>query len=727
MERRIHNATLTIAVVFTTTLVAACTQAPTPTPTPVPEPHAGWTAFTAADAVLEDRTLQAIAVAPDGTLWLGTDMGVLHFDPSTGSGQGGETWETYTSLGRGVRINVLSLAVGPAGGIWAGTRKGISRFDPATGSGRGNQGWSPYRRSAYCDIAYCSESAWVFSIAVAPDGALWFAELPRLSRFDGETWNDHFPLGHPLYDEGVEPVQAIAITPDGDFWFGTLNGAFHLRGEKLTAYTVEDGLAHDSVEAIAVAPDGAIWFGTYHGASHFDGQTWTTYTTADGLAGNRIKGIAVAPDGALWFATDGGVSRYVPQEPVAIANVTPSPVFTPIPTCTPTITPTPTETPLPTATPTPAPTATPLPDLFRAVTPIDAVLSGTVEALHPAPDGALWLMTDQGVARLVDDTWDILLTEFEGELAGVDAAGRIWTINEDASGISAWDGVSWTTYADDEGWTPLTDWRRHVARGQSDELGRFWLATSQDVRVFEGERWTVFTPEDMSMGPPMYDDLDQDFEVAILSSGEIWVRECDWGGPGPFGGRGARWFDGSTELAAGGQAWQGADSPVASGCVTVIEEDSSGRVWLGWGAGLWRYDPVSGDWTYFAPPESPIEGKSLGFVMDLVIDRAGDPWLTLALCGGASCFGDIASYRVQSGVWTQTEEQIAQWELASDADGTPWLFADGSIYRITGDVPEKIAQLSARFVTVGADRRIWFVARREGRDILWTLDTEAGD
>jgi ligand-binding sensor domain-containing protein len=303
-------------------------------------------------------------------------MGVLRFD--------GDTWETYTSLGRRVSINTLSLVVGPAGGIWAGTKEGISRFD--------GRGWAPYARSAYCTAAYCSEPKWVFSIAVAPDGALWFPSAFGLQRFDGENWTDPWPFG----DDVPRPIKAIAITPDGDFWLGGLDGAFHFDGHTLTHYTTADGLVDDAVESIVVAPDGALWFGTYRGASRFDGQTWTT---VDRLAGKRVRDIAVAPDGALWFATDAGIYRYMPE---AVAEAPPSSVFTPIPTRTPTITPTPTQTPTPTDTPTPSPTPTPLPAMFRPVTPVEDVLPGDFERLHASPDGALWLMTDQGVARLLD-------------------------------------------------------------------------------------------------------------------------------------------------------------------------------------------------------------------------------------------------------------------------------------------------------------------------------------
>jgi ligand-binding sensor domain-containing protein len=353
------------------------------------------------------------------------------------------------------------------------------------------------------------------------------------------------------------------------------------------------------------------------------------------------------------------------------------------------------------------------------------VLPGDIERLQPAPDGGLWLVTDQGVARQVNSAWSIYLSGFTGSLVGIDAAGRIWATNEDASAISAWDGTSWTDYATEAGWLPIglgDEWYRDAGWGQSDGLGRFWLATSQDVRVFDGARWTVFTPEDMGMEEVGPEELWPIFTVAVSQgTGIVWVGECDWAGPGPFGGQGVRWFDGS--------AWRGTDSPVASGCAAVIEEDRSGRVWLGVDENLWRYEPASGNWTQFAPPEPPIDGTRFGFADTIACDPSGDPWPAMVLCGGASCYGNIALYHVHDGAWTQIGE-VAEFEDApyslAFAAGASWLFWDGAVYRLRGDVPEPLADLYIRSVAVDAAGRVWLVAQHEGQEWLWIF-AETGE
>ena len=390
------------------------------------------------------------------------------------------------------------------------------------------------------------------------------------------------------------------------------------------------------------------------------------------------------------------------------------PVFTPIPTPTPK----PTRTPRPTVTPKPTPTPVPVPEMFRPVIAISDVLSGTLEHLHASPDGALWLVTDRGVARLKDNIPTVYLADYQGMFAGIDVAGRVWVANQDASKMSAWDGTSWTTWAADAGWTPVAAGDGlSVNGGQGDTSGRIWFTTSRDVRVFDGRRWTVFTPKDMGMDK-LPEDFMHEFRLTILKdSSQVWVTEGDVIGSGPFGGQGVRWFE--------GQSWHGADSPVASGYASGIAQDRSGRIWVGVEKDLWRYDPASEKWSSFAFTDKVPFGQRRYVVDSVVLDPSGDPWVWLWLCGGACC-DEWALYHIRNGVWTQVTQApyYVPGPLIFDATGTPWLFGEG-VARVAGDVLEPMAYFYAGHVTVDAAGRIWFVAKYQGRDVLWTLDAKA--
>ena len=390
-----------------------------------------------------------------------------------------------------------------------------------------------------------------------------------------------------------------------------------------------------------------------------------------------------------------------------------------------------TATPLPPPTAPPAPAPTPAADATadsassgqpRSVLAIDELLPGNVIYLSHTPDGALWLATDEGVARMRDDAWEVHVSGLPGMLLGVDETSRVWVLSEDASAISAWDGAAWTVYGPDEGWTAVTSWASsQVGQGVlTDAAGRVWLATAQDVRVLEGERWTVVTPGEMGMAASEYEDTFLHFDIALLGQGdELWVGACELAGPGPIGGQGARWFD--------GQSWQGGDSPVASGCASAITEDPAGNVWLGLDADLWRYERASGDWTRLSPPGPAAEEgvQRYGSVLAIVFDAAGDPWAGLVTCGGASCGGEVY-FHVRDGDWVAVADETfyGSWIIAGGA-GRPWLFTwEGDAYQVEGDALELQAQMDAQIVGVVVDSagRPWFVTRAGDRQTLWVID-----
>jgi hypothetical protein len=417
--------------------------------------------------------------------------------------------------------------------------------------------------------------------------------------------------------------------------------------------------------------------------------------------------------------TSTGAPTKIPNSTNTPAPSTPAPTVTPTKPPRPTRTPRPTKPPQPTATPTSTPA--PPPSSFRRVVPIDAAALGTVNGLRVS-DGTLWLITDKVVARLTDTAWSVYLPAYTGKVAGIDVGGRIWVVNERGDGISAWDGApfgnggSWTSYDADAGWIPLTGVEHDVRGGHNDWLGRPWFATSEDVRVFDGERWIVITPQDMGMETISYYDFSPSFSVTVSESADqVWVSRCVWGAIGPAEGGSVRWFDGHT--------WHGADSPVASGCAPTIREDESGYIWVGTSNALWRYDPVSESWTALRPDLS-----TAFLILDTVGDPSGDMWVSLTLCGG-SCFNTIDIYHVsiQDGTWTRVLEceGYNSPRVILDAAVTPWLFVEGRVYQIVDNVPELVTHLAASFVVMDTAGRVWFVAEHEGQDWLWTLDSDA--
>jgi ligand-binding sensor domain-containing protein len=136
-------------------------------------------------------------------------------------------------------------------------------------------------------------------------------------------------------------------------WFGSLRQGCSL-GRSRTAFTTAEGLVSDQVYAIHQTPDGALWFGTQAGLTRLMQGVWTSFTTHNGLTYGRIEAIADG-GGRLFVATrGGGVSCFDGQT-------------------------------------------------WTSLDVRNGLPSDHVRALAFAPDGALWLGTDRGVARYQPD------------------------------------------------------------------------------------------------------------------------------------------------------------------------------------------------------------------------------------------------------------------------------------------------------------------------------------
>lgn len=402
------------------------------------------------------------------------------------------------------------------------------------------------------------------------------------------------------------------------------------------------------------------------------------------------------------------------------------PSRTPRPSATPTARPAqPTR---PSRTPAPAATAVVTSGPFRLVVTIDPAVDGFVYGLRPDPaaPGHLQVITEHGymTVRMADGhTWSQAAYPY-AVVIGVDAAGFIWMLRDDGDAIYATDGMSDRAYGPESGWTPVEDYRELAGNGVIDDPdapGVMWLATDQDYRRLDGGRWTTFTRDDMGMAAPETEDMFPRYDMTVLGTPpRLWAFGCDWGGPGPAGGPGARWLEGDT--------WRGADSPVASGCITEVVADSMGRVWVARHAGLWRFDPASAEWEQHTIP-APSGVRSLGYTIELPIDPAGNPWPLMSICGGASCEAGTVRLRLAGGQWTQVPEpgEVFDYDnhVAFDSEGTPWLFVLGETYRMENGAWVEVAGFGVGLIARDAEGQLWVLGGPDDGPIgIWKLQAQ---
>lgn len=264
----------------------------------------------------------SIAIAPDGTVWLGTSLGLAHFE--------GSKWITY-SAGPLLRGGLRAMAVAPNGSVWIGNDDGISYFS--------GKRWTNLTLSDSLEL--------VDSMAFTPDGTLWCGVFRNgVFCFDGERWK------HDIIEEldkGGPSVSRIFVEPDGVVWCVASNVAYRFDGRVWSEFSIwqrQDGVLwietsdygvhqyngvewtvwdelpfHDnkgyrgmSISAVHIASDGILWIAARDGLFRFDGHQWTTYSKSDGLLCEKVYAITEHPVGQMCFGTDQGISVFSEQK-----------------------------------------------------------------------------------------------------------------------------------------------------------------------------------------------------------------------------------------------------------------------------------------------------------------------------------------------------------------------------------------------------------------------------
>ena len=150
----------------------------------------------------------SIGVAPDGSVWAG-GIGLRHFD--------GESWADYGQYHLYEGGPVRSIAFTSSGSMWV-AGNGVTFFDGQTWE------YSSLRDLGLADI----QDAAITCIAIGKDGTVWASTSNQgVVRYDGAIWT-RYTAAHGLADDSVF---SVAVAPDGAVWFGTNRGISRYSGE----------------------------------------------------------------------------------------------------------------------------------------------------------------------------------------------------------------------------------------------------------------------------------------------------------------------------------------------------------------------------------------------------------------------------------------------------------------------------------------------------------------
>lgn len=282
-----------------------------------------WQVFDMNTAALPSNTVKALACAPTGEVWVGTELGLCRFD--------GTTWQVFQTGGSGLPDNdVRALAVDDGGTVWVGTLAGLARYDQGS--------WAVYTTGN----SGIPEN-YVRSLAPAPQGGIWVGTVGGLAWYDGDTtwhvYNDG-PTSHAGLQLPGNNIAALHARSDGLLCIGTVNAGFtYLTDTSVTVYnTFQNGLPDNTALGVAVDAQGWRWLACpagalLHHAGDFVGGAWYQYSTlnsmlpsnsltcvqVDGwdrkLIGNQISGLTIF-QGFNTFTTYNTVNSGLPSNEV---------------------------------------------------------------------------------------------------------------------------------------------------------------------------------------------------------------------------------------------------------------------------------------------------------------------------------------------------------------------------------------------------------------------------
>lgn len=277
-----------------------------------------WVHDPADPASLGGNVVQAIARAPDGRLWVGTQGAGLSRMRADGSGFDHFRRED-PGPGRLADNVVQALYIDRAGNLWAGFENGgLARW---LGDG---QGFEVHVRDPANPQSLQSNS--IFAIAETSDGSFWVgtfgAGLARFDRASG-TFTHYRERPGDLDSISHNSVSAIVEGRDGVLWLGTQGGGVNRVARSadgtltFSAIGKRDGLGAEAIGTLIEDARGRLWIGTTVGVNSYDpvAADVQSFSASDGMdkSGYFIGGVARGAGGEIYFGGLRGVLAFHPE------------------------------------------------------------------------------------------------------------------------------------------------------------------------------------------------------------------------------------------------------------------------------------------------------------------------------------------------------------------------------------------------------------------------------
>ncbi|KGO84873.1 histidine kinase [Flavobacterium rivuli WB 3.3-2 = DSM 21788] len=292
---------------------------------------------------LTDNFILSFCEDENNNLWIGTDgAGLRHWDRKK------NTYTSYSKGSGGLTSNfITSIVKDDTNDIWLSTwAGGINRINPKTGKIDYFACYNTVTRQAEPNVwlLYIDSKKNIWA-STTNEGTLYrfntalnkfelfnadIANLQSLTETkDGKLWGGNYtsllcidPLTKKfkVFEIG-NPVRCIVEDADKNLWIGTQEGGlllFDRNTHKFKRFTMDDGLAGNTVLRLLQDKKRYLWMSTYDGLSRFDTKkkVFRNFSVTDGLQGNQFSfnaGLKLS-SGEFLFGGINGFNIFYPEK-----------------------------------------------------------------------------------------------------------------------------------------------------------------------------------------------------------------------------------------------------------------------------------------------------------------------------------------------------------------------------------------------------------------------------
>jgi len=331
----------------------------------------------------------------------------------------------------------------------------------------------------------------------------------------------------------------------------------------------------------------------------------------------------------------------------------------------------------------------------------------------------IFLKGTYGLAILDLDKKETYVKRFRTIFLGVDNEQGIWYLTETSNSIFRWDGKKTVEFGKNQGWILPARFHKPLIPVNSTPLliagDNIWLATSSDVRLFNGKTWRVFSATEIGIKLPFKVGVEPNFILAHNSlTGEIWAAACYW--------QGDQWVGGSSPYQFDGNRWYKIEFSIENVCVTQLTFDKNGNGYLTTPTTVWKYNGKN--WNEINLPVFQEMPKNSTFrIIQFALDSFENPWISVELTkeNGIPDQSHIFQYKDTKFIKVSTLEGISKPVLFLTAQNSPIFYNNKKVFQTTPAGIELISDKNFELIIQDPDGNIWLISDTKSRPLLWSL------